>query len=221
MKKITITIDGVGGAGKGTTAQGVAKKLGYSYIDSGAMYRVTSFFLNNLNIGFNEDKKIIENLKNLNINFDTNSNVLLNDQNTEKEIRTEKIDNLVFQYAKNPLIRNFINNRQKELLNHGGFVIDGRDMGSVVFPEAELKIYITCDSLIRARRRALQYGTENNHTEIKKIQADFEKRDFEDKNRKHAPLIIPYGASIIDTSNHTIKSQIEEVYNLALQKINQ
>lgn len=219
-KKIIITIDGEGGSGKGTTAKGVAKKLNYKHIDSGAMYRVVSFFLSEKNINFKDDEKIKKELKNLIISFNSKSQVLLNEKNIENKIRNSKIDALVFKYAQNSIIRNFINKRQKELLKNGEFVIDGRDMGSIVFPQAELKIYLICDLNERAQRRSLDYKKSENSEEIKKIKKEIKNRDNEDKNRKESPLIIPKNAIVIDTTNLTIKEQINKVYQLALKIIN-
>lgn len=220
MKNITITIDGVGGAGKGTTAKGVAKKLNYTHIDSGAIYRAVTFFLHKKNVNYNASQEVIdEALKNLNIDFNNQGMVLMNNKNIENKIRTDEIDDLVFEYAKRGVIRNFVKKEQHKLLKNGGVVIDGRDTGSVVFPKAELKIFITCDIKERARRRAIQYGVINDPKKVIEIENDFKNRDYQDEHRKHSPLIIPKNAVIIDTTNLTIDEQIEKVYKLALQKI--
>ena len=216
MKTITITIDGPAGSGKGTTAQGVAQQLGYTYVDSGAMYRAITYHALQKNI--TEGGPVLEDLlAHIHLDIDTEGKVTLNGTSMGEELRTERINRYVSRiYARIQEVRDKVTTSCQRITSKGACVIDGRDAATVIAPQAELKIYLDCDPYERARRRALQWG-DSSEERIQEIMNDILlPRDQADGHELEAARAI---ATAIDTTHLTIDQQIQEVCNLAQEII--
>ena len=223
MRKIIIAIDGYSACGKSTTAKEVAKELSYRYIDSGAMYRaVTLYFLDHL-VSFTNPKEVDKALQNINLAFRVNekggTEVFLNGINVEKNIRKMRISENVSQVSTIKEVRNAMVALQRKLGKDKGIVMDGRDIGSVVFPEAELKLFLTAEILVRAFRRQKELLEREDLVDIDDIIENLQTRDRIDSTRKESPLIRPAESTEIDTTNITIDEQVDEVIRLSLSKI--
>lgn len=227
MKKITIAIDGFSSTGKSTVAKQLAKALGYIYVDSGAMYRaVTLYAMQNKLIdkdSFNKEQLITQ-LKDIEITFKFNENlgyaeVYLNGQNVEKEIRTLEVSQFVSRVSTLSQVRQQLVKLQKEFGKHKGVVMDGRDIGTVVFPKAELKIFMTASAEIRAKRRYKELLEKGENVSFDDILENVKSRDYMDSTRKDSPLIKAEDAIEIDNSEMTLDQQFDSVSNLAKQKI--
>ena len=228
MGKIIIAIDGYSSCGKSTMAKQMAKELGYIYIDTGAMYRaVTLYALRNgfFKSGELDEKALITNLKNINVAFKYNSNLnssetCLNNENVEQEIRGIEVSNHVSKVARVKEVRSKMVDLQREMGNEKGLVMDGRDIGSVVFPNAELKIFMTADYEIRAKRRFDELKAKGDNTSYEDVLANINSRDMDDTSRTENPLIKAEDAIVIDNSNITQEQQLELALGYAKVKIN-
>lgn len=224
MSKIIIAVDGYSSCGKSTTAKGVAKRLGYAYIDTGAMYRaVTLYFIQN-HISLTNTKEIARALDNIKIEFRHNpeinrSETFLNGLNVEGEIRKLYIANLVSEVSAISEVRKAMVAQQKRMGKHRGVVMDGRDIGTVVFPDAELKVFMTAQTDVRAQRRQIELFEKGNMLDIKEILDNIAKRDFIDTTRSDSPLRQADDAILIDTTGMTLDGQIDLVVELATQRI--
>jgi cytidylate kinase len=219
MNKIVIAIDGYSGCGKSSTAKEVAKKLGFTYIDSGAMYRATALHFLNKNLSPLRAADVAEGLKSLQISFQHNPTTLqqetyLNGVNVEDEIRTMRISERVSEVATVKEIRAALVAQQQKLGQKKGVVMDGRDIGSVVFPEAELKLFMTADVETRAKRRQLELQSKGEHASLEEIKSNLETRDEVDSNRTESPLLKVSDAIEIDTSSLTFSEQVEQIIDL-------
>ncbi len=225
MKKLVISLDGHSGCGKSTLAKLIAKHLKFTYIDTGAMYRaMTLFFVQNDMISDeNKLKNGFENiLDKVNIDFENqfpeNLNLVrLNGKVVEKEIRTISISNLVSHISKNPIIRTKLITLQQNYALKDNLVMDGRDIGTVVFPNAQIKFWITASSDKRAQRRFLEYQLKNGNVSYDQVLDNIISRDKEDENRKISPLVKPDNSIEIDNSN----LDIDQTFQIALSHINQ
>ncbi|TFV96228.1 (d)CMP kinase [Algoriphagus kandeliae] len=226
MGKIVIAIDGYSGCGKSSTAKAVAKELGYTYIDSGAMYRAaTLHFLNNYLTATNP-KDIQKGLKDLEISFQLNpdtgqQDTYLNGLNVEQEIRSMRVSERVSDFAKVKEIREELVAQQQRLGKEKGVVMDGRDIGSVVFPDAELKVFMTADLDTRAFRRQKELFERGEIVDLEDIKANLGERDRIDSSRKESPLLKVEDAVEVDTSNLSFAEQVAQIVGLAKQRINQ
>ncbi|MCH7398653.1 (d)CMP kinase [Belliella sp. DSM 107340] len=224
MSKIVIAIDGFSGCGKSSTAKAVAKALDYTYIDSGAMYRATTLhFLNKLTVLTNP-RDIRNALESLNVSFQINpanqkQETYLNGLNVEKEIRSMRVSNYVSEVSKIKEVRQELVSQQQKLGKKKGVVMDGRDIGTVVFPEAELKVFMTADLNIRAVRRQKEILEKGDLVEIKKIIQNLDERDKIDSTRKESPLKKAEDAVEIDTSLLEFDDQVDRIVSLAKEKI--
>ncbi|MDG2370025.1 MAG: (d)CMP kinase [Flavobacteriales bacterium] len=216
MEKIIITLDGHSGCGKSTLAKLIAQKLKYTYVDTGAMYRaITYFFLSNNMII--ENRLVIgwENLLNsIEISFQKNDkfpgNVIhLNGFCVENEIRTMKISSLVSIVSKEREIRRKLVDYQQQIGVQKGIVMDGRDIGTVVFPLAEIKLWVTASVSVRAKRRYDEIKKVNNDITLLQVSENLQSRDFEDSNRKISPLKRPEKSHVIDSSSMTISETFD------------
>lgn len=225
MKKIIIAIDGLSGCGKSTTAKAVAKALRYTYIDSGAMYRaVTLYFLNN-NTNLQNNLDIQQSLERADIEFrvsngDWNQRVYLNGKDVEEEIRGMAVTEQVSEVSKIKEVREAMVAKQRMLASDKGVVMDGRDIGSVVFPDAELKIFMSANLDVRAERRQLELEGRGQPADIAHIRANLAKRDHLDSTREVSPLIKAEDAKEIDTSNLEFEDQVALILELARKKMN-
>ena len=223
MTKITIAIDGHSATGKSSTAKEVAKHLGYIYLDSGAMYRaVTLYFIRN-DISLDDSHAVDEALAKISIEFQKNDKGLpitfLNGENVEKEIRTMEISNKVSAVSALKTVRLAMVSQQRTLGEAKGIVMDGRDIGSVVFPEAELKIFMTASAKIRAERRLKELLAKGDHTPFEEVLANVIERDEKDSTRTESPLLKVDDAIEIDNSFMNFDDQVNKIIELAELKI--
>ncbi|MDO4594336.1 MAG: (d)CMP kinase [Tissierellia bacterium] len=204
-----IALDGPSGAGKSTIAKLLASKLNYEYLDTGAMYRaVTKYILDN-KIDIYDKNLLISSLKNIRLDFNK-SHIYLNGVDVENTIRSETITKEVSEVSSIKEIREFLVEMQRNIAKNKSIILDGRDIGTVVFPNADYKFFIVADVKIRAKRRFDQYKSDQT---LEQIEASILKRDQYDSNRKISPLKKAKDAIIIDTSNLTIDETIEKIYN--------
>ena len=236
MKKIIIAIDGHSSTGKSTTAKRVAKALQYVYIDTGAMYRAVTFLA--LEQGFislphgGEEKQILNidkdgllsALKQSTIRFEHNSQlgvseIYLNGQHIEKEIRGLSVASYVSEVAKIPEIRAYLVNLQREMGQQKGVVMDGRDIGTVVFPNAELKVFMTASEEIRAQRRFEELQQKGEKVTFEQVLKNIQERDYQDTHRTESPLQKADDAIEIDNSDTTVIEVVSQIVQLAQEKI--
>jgi CMP/dCMP kinase len=216
QKKIIITIDGWSSCGKSTLAKQLSKELGYTYIDSGAMYRaITLYFLRN-HIDWTKHVQVQEALKNITLEFKPNhktgqSEMYLNDENVEYVIRDLVVAEKVSEVAAIKEVRSFAVAQQQLMGSNKAIVMDGRDIGTVVFPTAELKIFMTADNAIRVARRFKELYDKNPNVTIEEVKANLEMRDYIDSHREVSPLRKAPDAIELDNSNIGIKEQLELV----------
>ena len=214
-KKIIITIDGWSSCGKSTLAKQLAKALFYLYVDSGAMYRaITLYFLRN-NVDLEKKKEIKEALKQINLEFIVNlksqiSEMHLNGENVEYLIRDLLVAEKVSDVAAIKEVREFAVAQQQKMGDKKGIVMDGRDIGTTVFPNAELKIFMTADSAVRVERRFKELFEKNPNITIEEVKNNLEMRDYIDSNREVSPLRKAADAMILDNTQLTEKQQFEK-----------
>lgn len=205
-----IAIDGPSASGKGTIAARIASILNRDYLDSGALYRLTALFAQQRQIDWTNEEQIAQLAAILPVIF-IEGKILLNDLDVTHVIRSEEVGMNASKIAAYPLVRAALLQRQRDFLTARGLVADGRDMASVVFPSAELKIFLTASAQIRAKRRALQLGISVNSDEFKQILDDIEKRDTADRTRVVAPLKPVADAHILDTSSLNIEESVQKI----------
>jgi cytidylate kinase len=221
-QKIIIAIDGYSSCGKSTLAKQLAKELHYIYADSGAMYRtVTLYFLRN-SIKLSDKKQIKEALNNIHLAFVFDidagkSNMYLNDENVELHIRDMLISEKVSEVAAIKEVREFAVEQQRITGKNKGVVMDGRDIGTTVFPEAELKIFMIADIAVRVERRFKELFAVNPEITIEEVKQNLEMRDYIDSNRKLSPLRKAENAIVLDNTNLTMAEQLK----LALQWVHE
>ena len=219
---ITIAIDGFSSTGKSTLAKQLAKQLGYVFVDTGAMYRaVTLFALQNNGVenGVLNTQKLIENLSNFNLKFQFNetlgySEMFLNDKNVETEIRTLEVSNYVSKVAEVSQVRSKLVEQQQEMGKNKGIVMDGRDIGTVVFPDAELKIFMTASPEIRAQRRFDELSAKDDSIDFDEVYKNVQERDYIDTHREDSPLKMADDAIEIDNSYITREDQFKLVLEM-------
>jgi CMP/dCMP kinase len=219
MQKIIIAIDGYSGCGKSSTAMAVAKELGYRFIDSGAMYRATTlYFLDNY-ISITDPKAIKKALENIEISFVFSekhqcSHTFLNGNNVEKEIRTMRVNEMVSPVAAIKEVRQEMVSQQQRMGKQKGIVMDGRDIGTNVFPNAELKIFVNADMNVRVHRRQQELLDKKIVATLEEIETNFTERDRIDSTRKENPLVQAEDAIVLDTSSLTFYAQVQFVLEL-------
>jgi len=222
-KKLTIAIDGHSSCGKSTLAKALAKELSYIYVDSGAMYRGIALFLlrsNRIQNGQPDTKALNDLLEQVELEFridplSTQQELYLNGENVEKEIRSPEIASIVSPVAAVPEIRHKLVALQREMGNEGGIVMDGRDIGSVVFPDAEVKFFVTADPDVRTERRLKELTSNGLQTTFKEIKENLLERDRIDSTRTTSPLIQTSDAILLDNSQLNRDEQL----SFALRKI--
>ena len=227
-KNIIIAIDGFASTGKSTLAKHLANYLNYIYVDSGSMYRaITYYALKNNYLPFNKEnlKEFSKILLDINLSFIFNkklgySEIFLNNNNIEKEIRSILVSNHVSSVATVSFIRKHMVNLQKKLSLDKGVVMDGRDIGTVVFPNAELKLFLTASAEVRAKRRYSEYVNENVEVEYDEVLNNLKSRDLDDSKRKDSPLIVADDALEIDNSFMSMEDQLIFVKSILKDKFN-
>lgn len=220
--KIAVAVDGPAGAGKSSISKIVAKKLGYLYIDTGAMYRSVTWAVLHNHIDVNNQKAVEALLPDLDLTMeasDDSCKVFIAGQDVTDFIRTPQVNNAVSIVASYKGVRQYLVERQRLMAEAGGVILDGRDIGSVVLPNAELKIYLTASVEARAMRRYLEVkGTVNEQT-LEDIKDSVMQRDDMDKNRKESPLIQVEDAVLVDSSVMTFDETVEHILHLVQERI--
>ena len=223
MKKITIAIDGYSSCGKSTMAKDLAKEIGYIYVDTGAMYRSVTLYALRNNL-FNADgsireQELQEQMKNINISFQFNKetgrpDTYLNGEKVENDIRTMEVSSHVSPIATLAFVRKALVEQQQRMGAEKGIVMDGRDIGTVVFPDAELKIFMTASEQVRAERRYNELKSKGDNTSFAEVLANIQHRDHIDTTRKESPLKKADDAIVIDNTHLTIDQQVEKILSL-------
>ena len=218
MKYVSVAVDGPAGSGKSTITKMVAKSLGFNYVDTGAMYRALTFnFLSN-GLDELEEEKIKELLSKTDFKVeyvDGIQYVYVNDVEVSDKIRTAEVSKFTSLFAKSPAVRDFLIDTQRNLANTNNIIMDGRDIASVVLPNADVKIFLTASVEERARRRVLDFerqGIEN--VDFEKVKEDIKARDWQDENRDIAPLVKVDSATLLDTTSLTIDEVVEKMAEL-------
>ena len=227
MKNITIAIDGHASTGKSSIAKELASKYGYIYINSGSMYRAVTLFIIENNLFMLAKKNInlfIKKLREISINFKFNDNnliseIYLNSRNIENEIGEMQVSKLVSEVAAIPEIRKEMVKLQRSIDREKGVIMDGRDIGSVVFPDADLKLFLTASDSVRAKRRFEEMLNKGLKVSYDEILCNIKNRDMLDSTRSDSPLIIEKDAIVIDNSHMSIDDQIDKISQLIEEKI--
>ncbi|CAM3699143.1 (d)CMP kinase [Flavobacterium saliperosum] len=227
LKKITIAIDGYSSTGKSTLAKQLAKHLGYVYVDTGAMYRAVTFFaMQHHYVSENhlDKNKLIESLPDLHLHFEFNpdlgfAEMFLNGKNVETEIRTLEVSRLVSKIAEISEVRSKLVEQQQQMGKHKAIVMDGRDIGTVVFPNAELKIFMTASPETRAQRRFDELVDKGQHVTYQDVLQNVMERDYIDTHREDSPLVKAADAIEVDNSAMTRKQQFQLVLSLVDEKV--
>lgn len=217
----SIAIDGPAGAGKSTIAKSIAKKLGIIYVDTGAMYRAIGLYLLRNNISIEEDDKIIEACNNVDITIEYENGeqqVLLNNENITNLIRTEEVGNMASAAAAKKAVRGKLLDLQRDLAAKTSVIMDGRDIGTYVLPNADVKIYLTASSSERAKRRWMELTQKGVTCDINEIEKDIIDRDHRDMNREIAPLKQAEDAVLVDSSHLSIEEVIHTIIDIYNEK---
>ncbi len=209
-KQKVIAIDGPSASGKGTVASRVAAALGFDYLDSGALYRLTALYAQKENVEWTDEAGVAQLAERLPAEFD-GQKVLLNGEDVSEQIRTEAIGMGASAVAQLPQVRTALLQRQRDFLTDKGLVADGRDIGSVIFPNAALKVFLTASAQVRAERRAKQIGLPCEGVEFDRILSDIEARDEADRRRAVAPLQQLSDAQLLDTTELGIEESVKKV----------
>ncbi len=226
-KNPIIAIDGYSSTGKSTYAKMLAKEFGWKHIDTGAMYRaVTLYGIRNFlqDNDMIDAQALIDHLKDIHIDFKFNletkdNDTLLNGENVEAEIRSFQVSELVSSVAKIPEVRTFLVKQQREIGEKGGIVMDGRDIGTVVFPQADLKLFITASVDERAKRRFLEYQKQDKPITLEEVKQNLQQRDYIDQNREVAPLVQSPDAHLIDNTELTKEETYQKIVKLVKEKL--
>ncbi len=227
-RKIIIAIDGFSSTGKSTIAKGLAVKLGYLYVDTGAMYRAVTYFAmqhNYVGTGFLDSRTLVQNLNKIDLKFKYNdtlkfSEMYLNGKNVEREIRALEVSKLVSKVSTISEVRKKLVEQQQKMGIEKGLVMDGRDIGTVVFPNAELKLFMTASPEKRATRRYKELLDRGHKVRYQEVLENVQQRDLIDSTREDSPLRKAEDAIGFDNSDMGLKEQFERVYSIAMQRIN-
>jgi CMP/dCMP kinase len=223
FRKIVIAIDGYSACGKSTTAKQVASVLGYRYIDSGAMYRAVTLYFLDHHISLTNPREVRKGLDDISISFKVNgrnpSETFLNGLSVEKKIRSMRVSEMVSQVSTLKDVRMELVAQQRKMGKEKGVVMDGRDIGTAVFPHAELKIFMTADMLVRAFRRQRELLDRDQMVDLDEVLINLKERDRIDTTRLESPLMKAADATVIDTTFITLDEQVDEVVRMALSRM--
>ena len=218
MDSIIITIDGASSTGKSSLAKAIAKHYGFKHIDSGAMYRALTFYAQDHNL-LNDHKfgvdTLIDHLPTIDIDFTNADEITLNGKIIEDQVRSMGVSNKVSLVAKEPQFRQFMVGKQRQLGAKGNVVMDGRDIGSVVFPNATIKFFLEASMEVRTNRRYAELIKKGEHVSVEEVQANIAKRDYIDSSRDDSPLIIPENAIVLSND----KEGLTDLFNIATAEI--
>ncbi len=218
-KRLSIAIDGPAAAGKSTIAKIIAKKYGYVYIDTGAMYRSVALYTKRLGIDWSNEQAICDCLKNLNIQMTPAGEIFMNGENVSEDIRQNDISMGASAVGKYQAVRSYLVDVQRDMAKVGGVILDGRDIGTVVLPNADLKIYQVASVEARAQRRHLQNVEKGIPSNLEDISAEIQKRDYDDMHREISPLKKADDAIELDTSNLSIEEVVDEISKMIEVKL--
>ena len=212
---MVITIDGAAGVGKSSTAKELAKRLGYQYFDTGAMYRAVTFYFLAENVDLKSNNQVTKSLDSIKLHVDFSFNkemrIFLNDKDISLKIRSQEVTSTVSIVSAIKEVRDKMVKIQRSFAENGNFVVEGRDIGTVVFPDAEHKFFLQADYDVRAKRRLADFEKINEAKNINEIKKDLEKRDKYDSTRKLSPLKIPNNATIVDTTFCSFDDQVNQI----------
>ncbi len=213
MKNV-IAIDGPGGAGKSTIAKLLAKRLNYIHLDTGAMYRAVTLAALQNSIDFNKKNELVELTKNIDITFDEDGEIFLNGKNVSEEIRTAEVNSHVSQIAAVKGVREVLVEKQQQLAQNNMVVMDGRDITTVVLPEAEYKFFLTASLKERAKRRYQEVKLKDSEADFEKVKESIARRDKLDSERKHSPLKKAEDAVLVDTTELSIDQVLDKMITI-------
>jgi len=208
MNSNVITIDGPVGVGKSTISKILSQKLNYTYLDTGAMYRAFSLKILELGVSIKDKEKIISVIQNTDLNY-LDGKVFLDGEDVSNKIRTKEVEAIVSEIAAIPEVRKFISGIQRRIASKGKVILEGRDCGTVIYPEARYKFYLTASVEERAKRRINDEKYSNKHSSLEEVIESINKRDKIDMTREDSPLKVPDGAMVIDTTNLSIDEVVE------------
>lgn len=214
-----VAIDGPAGSGKGTSAKIVAKRFGLIYIDTGAMYRCVALTCIRKNIDLNQKEKIIETSANIDIELKEDGKTILNGEDVTKEIRTKEVSSIVSQISSIKEVRLNLVRKQREMAKGRKVIMEGRDITTYVFPNANVKIYLDCSVEERAKRRLLQMQENGSNITFEEVLENIKMRDENDKNKEIGSLMIAEDATIVDTTNHSIDETVDAISKLVEEKL--
>ncbi len=215
--RINIAIDGPSASGKSTVAKELCERLGYRHLDTGAMYRCVALKVVNDDIDINREKELKKCLKDIDIRIDDDGKVFLNGEDVSLKIRTDEISMMASNVSTKKIVREFLVKLQQKIAEEKGFVMDGRDIGTVVLPDAELKIYLTASVEARAKRRYLENKEKGLNSDMQTLKNEIIARDYQDTHRKYSPLRQAPDAILIDSSDMSKAEVVEEVLRLAAE----
>lgn len=216
--KINIAIDGPSASGKSTIAKALAKRLNYTHIDTGSMYRACAYLA--LKHGLkSSDVELVDFVNKSEFDFNESGHVLLNGKDIDAKIRSKHVDLLTSTIAQNQAIRSILVRIQQQIASTKGYILDGRDIGSVVLKDAELKVFQTASIESRAKRRLMEYQTKGIDVDYQTIYDEIKLRDLQDRSREHSPLIQTEDARVLDTSDLTIEQSVDQVFEWAMKLI--
>jgi len=208
MNSNVITIDGPVGVGKSTISKILSQKLNYTYLDTGAMYRAFSLKILELGVSIKDKEKIISVIQNTDLNY-LDGKVFLDGEDVSNKIRTKEVEAIVSEIAAIPEVRKFMRGIQRRIASKGKVILEGRDCGTVIYPEARYKFYLTASVEERAKRRINDEKYSNKHSSLEEVIESINKRDKIDMTREDSPLKVPDGAMVIDTTNLSIDEVVE------------
>lgn len=222
MENIVITVDGPSGAGKGTLCHALAEKLGFNFLDSGALYRITALSAVKKGVALDDEAKLAEIGRNLDIQFlpeNGEIKVILDGENVGDQIRTAQAGQNASKVAAFPLVREALLERQQAFSSEKGLIADGRDMGTVVFPNAQIKLFLDASAEERTKRRVKQLQEKGFNANFDEILAEIKERDFRDRNRAVAPLVPAKDALLLDSTHLSIDDVIKQALDHITQYI--
>ena len=218
----SIALDGPGGAGKSSIAKQVAKLRGIVYVDTGAMYRAIALYMLKNNVDIHSEENVVSQLENVDIKLEYRDGaqcVILNGEDVSTQIRTNEVSMTASVTSAYKQVRAFLMDTQRNVAKTTSVIMDGRDIGTVVLPDAQVKIFLSADSRVRAQRRWLELQAKGDNTPFEEVLADIEKRDWQDINRKEAPLRQADDAILLDTSNLDFQQSVQAVLDIIDEKV--
>lgn len=217
--KLNIAIDGPSASGKSTIAKALAKRLNYTHLDTGAMYRACTYKALRNKIDIQSEDDLVKMVKCSHFAFDDLGHIHLDSKDISTKIRSKEIDLLTSNIAQFPKLRESLVQIQKMIASEKGYILDGRDIGSVVLPDADVKIFQTASIESRAKRRLSEYKNKGIEIDYNTIFAEIEKRDYQDQTRMHSPLYKTEDAYLLDTSNLSIEESVDKVFEIVKNKL--